>query len=40
MKKGPMLAKQMSLGPTGTFYQNNLVGEMMENHWVGKVIII
>lgn len=29
-----MLAKQMSLGPVGTYYQNNLVGDMMDKYWV------
>lgn len=37
LKQGPVLAKQMSLGPLGQFYQNKLQGSsggMMDNQWV------
>lgn len=46
VKQGPMLAKQMSLGPLGTFYQNSMMGGggssggsgggggMMDQQWV------
>lgn len=45
VNSGPLLAKQMSLGPLGTFYQNSLLGGggggggssgggFMDNQWV------